>query len=180
MSLILSDANHLSNTAAYKSFYYGYAEDTVNTCHLIVRCDALMNGPVDVTGNVNIDGDLSVTGTITGALQLVYTVTYQDADFAIPAEYASTFNVYQVNTSAAPITVTLPAIATLDAQKKREIKIVDVGGNLHANPLTIVASGTDTIAGDTSVLVQLDYSGIHLVSNADVAPAAPTGKWLIA
>lgn len=181
MSLLIDSFNHHSNTAAYKQFYYGYAEDTVNTCHLIVRCDATLNGPVDITGNVDIDGDLAVTGTITGAVNVTpnYTVTYKTADFTIPAALLTTYNVYQVDTRNNSITITLPAISTLDANKKRDITIVDVGGALTLYPFTIVTTGTDTIAGDTSVQVVVDYSSIHVLSNADVAPGPLTGKWLI-
>lgn len=181
MSLVVSNANFHSNTAGYKSFYYGWAEDTVNTCHLIVRCDATLNGPVDVKGDLNIDGNLDVSGTITGAVAFVpdYSVTYKTADFTIPSTLATTFNVYQINTTTGPITVTLPAISSLDANKKRQIDIVDVGGALSTNPLTVNTVGTDTIAGDTSVQVSVDYTSLHLLSNADVAPAPPTGKWLI-
>lgn len=175
MSLVVSNANFHSNTAGYKSFYYGWAEDTVNTCHLIVRCDATMQGPVNINGNLNVNGN--ITGTVIVVPD--YTVTYKTADFTIPATLANTFTVYQVDTTAGPITVTLPAISALDANKKRQIDIVDVGGALSIHPLIVNTVGTDTIAGDTSVEVVVDYSALHLVSNADVAPAPPTGKWLI-
>jgi hypothetical protein len=56
---------------------------------------------------------------------------------------------------------------------------VDVGGALSLHPLTIVATGADTIAGDSSVEVVVDFTGLHLISNANVAPGS-AGKWLIA
>lgn len=182
MSLLLESHNHQSNTSGLKTTQYEYVYDTVNTCHLIVRCDATIQGPVDVNGDVTIDGNLDVTGTITGALAVTpdYTVTYKTADFTIPATLATTFDVYQVDTRVNPITVTLPSIAALDAEKKRQVNIVDVGGALSVHPLIINTAGSDTIAGDTSVEVGVDYSALHLISNADVAPAPPTGKWLIA
>jgi hypothetical protein len=174
MSLLLESHNHQSNTSGLKTTQYEYVYDTVNTCHLIVRCDATMHGPV------NIDGNLNVSGTITGAVVGIpeYRVTYKTADFAIPPDFASSFEVYQVNTVSNPITVTLPLISALDASKKRSIYIVDVGGELRVNPLTIQTSAPDTVAGDSSVLVEVDYTGVHLLSNANVAPLS-AGTWLI-
>lgn len=180
MSLLLEHFNHQSNTSGLKTTQYEYVYDTVNTCHLIVRCDATMEGPVDITGDVTIDGNLDVTGTITGTLLVNqdYRVSYNTVDFAIPSTLADTYEVYQVDTTANPITVTLPSIATLDALKKRSLYIVDVGGALSTNPLTLVSTGGDTVAGDTSVEVMVNYTGLHLISNANVAPAA-AGKWLL-
>lgn len=174
MSLLIDNFNHISYTTGKKRVFYEYAYDTVNTCRLIVRCDATMQGPV------TIDGDLNVTGTITGTLNinLDYSVSYNTVSFAIPTSLATTFDVYQIDTSSAPLTITLPAISSLDDNKKRNIYIVDVGGALTQNPLTVVTSGTDTISGDTAVEVVVNYTGLHLVSNANVAPGA-AGKWLI-
>lgn len=177
MSLLLESHNHQSNTSGLKTTQYEYVYDTVNTCHLIVRCDATMQGPVDVTGDVSIDGNLNVTGTITGGTPN-YTVTYKTVDFTIPATLANTFDVYQVDTTLGPITVTLPLIAALDAGKKRSIYIVDVGGKLGENPLTIQTTAPDTVAGDTSVLIQVNYTGMHILSNANVAPLL-AGTWLL-
>lgn len=174
MSLLIDNFNHLSYTAGKKRVYYEYAYDTVNTCHLIVRCDATMQGPVTIHGN------LDVTGTITGTLNINpdYSVSYNTASFVIPPTLATTFDVYQVDTSAAPMTITLPPIASLDGNRKRNLYIVDVGGALTDHPLTLMTTGTDSIAGDTSVEVSVNFTGLHLVSNANVAPGA-AGKWLL-
>lgn len=180
MSLLLEHYNHQSNTSGLKTTQYEYVYDTVNTCHLIVRCDATLQGPVDVTGDVTIDGNLDVTGTITGTLVVNpdYRVSYNTTSFAIPSTLATTFEVYQVDTTGGPVTVTLPPIATLDGLKKRSLYIVDVAGALSVHPLTLVTTGGDTVAGDTSVQVVVDYSGLHILSNANVAPGS-AGKWLI-
>ena len=51
--------------------------------------------------------------------------------------------------------------------------ISDVGGNLINNPLTIQRSGTsDTIAGDSSIILNINYSSITLISNT-------TDIWII-
>jgi hypothetical protein len=180
MSLLIETFGHQSNTSGLKTTQYEYVYDTVNTCHLVVRCDATLNGPVDITGDVTIDGNLDVTGTITGTVLTNpdYRVSYNTTSFAIPSTVATTYEVYQVNTTGGSITVTLPTISTLDALKKRSLFIVDVGGALSINPLTVVTSGGDTVAGDSSVEVSVDYTGLHVLSNANVAPGA-AGKWLL-
>lgn len=180
MSLLLEHFDHQSSTRGLQRVQYEYASDTVNTCHLIVRCDAQLNGPVDISGDVTIDGNLDVTGTITGTVTTNpdYRVSYNTASFVIPPLLANTYEVYQVNTSSAPITVTLPLISSLDGLKKRSLYIVDVGGALSKNPLRLVTAAPDTIAGDTTVEIVVDYTGVHLLSNANVAPGA-AGKWLI-
>jgi hypothetical protein len=180
MSLLIDNFNHISYTAGKKRLYYEYAYDTVNMCHLIVRCDAQMQGGVDITGDVTIDGNLDVTGLITGTVagNVNYRVSYNTADFLIPDTLATSYEVYQVDTSSNPVTVTLPTIASLDGLKKRNFYIVDVGGALRENPLTIVTTGGDTVAGETSVSLTVDFTGVHLMSNANVAPGA-AGKWLI-
>lgn len=174
MTLLLESHNHQSNTSGLKTTQYEYVYDTVNTCHLIVRCDATLQGPV------TINGDLDVTGTITGAFAVTpdYSVTYKTADFTIPSDLANTFDVYQVNTAGGAVTVTLPLISSLNAAKKRQLHIVDVGGALPDNPITIVTAAPDTIAGDTSLTLNVGYSGVHLISNVNVAPGS-AGKWLV-
>lgn len=180
MSLLLESHNHQSNTSGLKTTQYEYVYDTVNTCHLLVRCDATLNGPVNVTGDVTVNGDLDVTGTITGTVVMNadYRVSYNTVSFVIPSTLATTYEVYQVNTTAAPLTVTLPTISALDGLKKRSLFIVDVGGALSVHPLTLVTTGGDTVGGDTSMEVSVDYTGVHLLSNANVAPVG-AGMWLV-
>ena len=174
-----------------------YVEDTTNTCHLIVRCDALMNGPVVVDGSLDVFGDIAFhepgtcltfpDGTQQCTAQVAgppgppgpnaftsYTVTLKTANFAIPALTTSPdyFNVYQVDTSAGAITVTLPAIGTLDNSGCRQHFIVDVGGKLDASPLLIQTSGGDTIGGESSMSVEVNFSAVQLMSNK-------TSTWLV-
>ena len=87
-------------------------------------------------------------------------------------DHLDDYDVYQVDTSSNNITITLPEIANFTNGKRMYI-ISDVGGNLINNPLTIQRSGTsDTIAGDSSIILNINYSSITLISNT-------TDIWII-
>lgn len=173
------------------------AQDTTNTCHLIVRCDAIFEGDLVFTGpNACIefaDGSRQCTATLQGATGPVgpvgptglpgpslftsYTYATKNADFSIPSASNDVdyYNVYGVDTSglgASGLTVTLPAIATLDNDQKRLHYLVDVGGNLAQSPLIVQTSGGDAIANDTSVRLELDYGSLQLMSDG-------VNRWLI-
>jgi hypothetical protein len=77
-----------------------------------------------------------------------------------------------VDTTNGPLTINLPSISSLDNDKKRIHYIVDSAGQLSNNNLIIVATGGNTIGGQTSATIVVDYSSIQLVSNT-------ADKWLI-
>lgn len=163
-------------------------DDTINTCHLVVNCDAVINGPLDVFGDIAFhepgscltfpDGTQQCTAQVAGPTGpqgptgpsgafTSYTVTLRTSNFAIPSLTTDPtyFNVYQVDTTSGPITVTLPAISTLDNGGSRLHYIVDVGGKLEEHPLLIQTSGGDTVGGESSMSVEVNYSSAQLMSN---------------
>jgi len=116
-----------------------------------------------MTGNTgpqgtNIYTDYSISTILTDSTYTLYTdVADQD--------------IYQVNTTSNSITITLPDISTLTNNKRTHI-FADVGGNLNNNALIIETSGSDLIAGTTSITLNIDYSSVTLISNTN-------GIWII-
>ena len=82
------------------------------------------------------------------------------------------YNVYQVDTTSGPLTINLPLISSLDNNGKRIHYIVDSAGQLSNNNLIIGATGTNTIGGESSATIVVDYSSIQIMSNT-------TNIWLI-
>ena len=171
--------------------------DTITTCHLVANCDALINGDLVVNGDITFnapgtcltfpDGTQQCTAQVAGppgppgppgpSLFTSYTVTTltsANSPFTIPALTISAgyYNIYQVDTTAGPITINLPTIAALDNSGQRTHFIVDVGGALTVNPLTVNATGGDVVADSTSVSLEVDYSSLQLSSNL-------VNRWLI-
>jgi hypothetical protein len=66
----------------------------------------------------------------------------------------------------------LPLISTLDNNQKRIHCIVDSAGQLSNNNLIIAPTGTNTIGGQSSATISVDYSSVQIMSNT-------TNKWLI-
>jgi hypothetical protein len=81
---------------------------------------------------------------------------------------ASDYNVYQIDTTSNQITITLPSTSGLS----RIYIFSDIGGNLINNNLTFQTNGSDTIAGDSSFLMNINYSSIQIISNT-------ISKWLV-
>lgn len=176
--------------------YNANVENNTTTCTLRVRCDAVIEGTL-TTEDVHVNGDITMTypdsciifgdGSVQCTAQAVgppgpniftsYTITLLTAansPFSVPASSASPnyYNVYQLDTSGGPISLALPQISTLDNAQKRLHYFVDVGGALSVNPVTFNTTGGDTIANETSMELQVDYSAVQLMSNA-------TSKWLV-
>lgn len=179
--------------------YNANVENNITTCTLRVRCDAVVEGTL-TTEDVNVNGDLTFTypdscivfgdGTVQCTAQVAgppgppgpnvftsYTITLLTAassPFTVPSltTSASYYNVYQLDTTAGAISIVLPAISTLDNSQKRLHYFVDVGGALSVNPVTFTTTGGDTIANETSMELQIDFSAVQLMSNAG-------SKWLV-
>lgn len=82
------------------------------------------------------------------------------------------YDVYQIDTSSNSINITLPLISS----SKRSHIFADIGGKLILNNLTLSTQSPDTIANDTSLLLNINYSSVQLISNANVGGSS---KWLI-
>lgn len=79
----------------------------------------------------------------------------------------------QVDTSGGAVTITLPEISTITVTgNKLRIIVIDVDGSASTNNITVSRSSTDTILGQTSYTMNLDYSSVSFVSNG-------SDKWLV-
>ena len=114
-------------------------------------------GPTGATGP-NTFTDYTISGILTDSTYTLYSGI-------------SVFDVYQFNTSSNQITVTLPLISSLTNNKRTHI-FSDVGGNLTNNPIIIQTSGSDTIANENNIILNINYSSITLISNTN-------GVWII-
>jgi hypothetical protein len=94
-------------------------------------------GPAGPAGSPN--APISVTGSVT-----------------LPAAVEASVNIN--NTSAAPITVTLPASPTLD----QVYKLKDVAGNAGTFVITVVGSGGSTIDGNPNYQLVSNYMSLEL------------------
>ena len=131
-------------------------------------------GPLGPKGDQGIQGNPGPPGpnsfinytisstVLTNPTYTLYT-TISDTDF------------YLINTSANSITITLPQISSLTNSKRIHI-FSDVGGNLSKNNLIIQTGGIDTICGNSSITLNINYSSIQIAANGLVGG---TGKWLV-
>ncbi len=124
-------------------------------------------GPDGAKGEQGPDGpnsftNYTISNILTNPIYTLYT-TISDTDF------------YLINTSSNSITIILPQISSLTNSKRIHI-FSDVGGNLSKNNLIIQTVGTDTICGNSSITLNINYSSIQIAANGLVGG---TGKWLV-
>jgi len=136
-------------------------------------------GPTGSPGSTGPTGSPGSTGPTGPNFYTNYTITQITAlsggsTYNIPAltSDANYYNVYQVDTTNGSITINLPLISSLDNSQKRIHYIVDNTGQLSVNNLIIVPSPPDTIGGQSSATIVVDYSSIQIMSNT-------IDKWLI-
>ena len=127
-------------------------------------------GPTGIQGIQGIQGDTGPTGpnsftdyTLSPVLTTTPLTLYNTP--------ALEYDVYRFNTSSTAISLTLPQISTLTNGKRTHI-FKDVGGNLTVNNLVINAGSGDTIDGNLSVTLNINYSSITLLSDT-------SNTWLI-
>ena len=68
-----------------------------------------------------------------------------------------------VNSSLAPVNIQLPSAGALSDGQTYVVK--DEGGASHTNSITILASGSQEIDGQNSIILQSPYASIQLYSN---------------
>jgi hypothetical protein len=139
-------------------------------------------GPTGHTGNTGPTGHTGNTGP-TGPQQpnfyTNYTITTITSitggtGFNIPTSTTDPnyYNVYQVNTTNGPLIINLPSITSLDNGGQRIHYIVDSFGQLSNNNLVITPTPSDTIGGELSATIVVNYSSVQIMSNK-------VNKWLI-
>jgi len=127
-------------------------------------------GPQGDTGPQGPQGDTGPQGIPGSNSNTSYTISIiLDTNFSI--DTTNDYDIYQIDTSNNTITITLPEISTL-TDGKRIYNIVDVGENLINNNCIINVSGSDSIQGQTSYTMNINYSNVKLCSNT-------IDKWLI-
>ncbi len=127
-------------------------------------------GPAGPTGPEGPSGTNFYTNyTITQITAVSGGSTYNIPSSSIDPNY---YNVYQVDTTNGTLTINLPLISSLDNSQKRIHYIVDNTGQLSNNNLIIIPTSTDTIGGQSSATIVVDYSSIQIMSNT-------IDKWLI-
>jgi len=83
-------------------------------------------------------------------------------------------NIFQVNSSAGAMTLTLPSITTSGLTHI----ISDIGGQLSIYPITIITTSPNTILNSyTGILMNINYSSYTFVSNQSIGITG--GTWLI-
>jgi hypothetical protein len=95
-------------------------------------------------------------------------IQYQNLLTRTPVN-TSTYTVLQTDilvgvtyTITGTVTITLPLASIFT---NRPLHIVDEGGNAQNNNITIVTTGGDTIVGQSSALINLNYMALGLYSN---------------
>ena len=147
-----------------------------------IKGDTGFTGPTGVQGIQGLTGYTGYTGS-TGPGQTNFYINYTitqitspigGTGFYIPESTLDPnyYNVYQVDTTNGPLIINLPLISNLDNNQKRIHNIVDSAGQLSNNNLIIGATGGNTIGGQSSATITVDYSSVQIMSNT-------TNKWLI-
>lgn len=131
-------------------------------------------GPTGPTGPSGEASNTGATGPTGPNMFTSYTVSpvLTSATYTNLYTQVGVYDVYQINTSSNAINITLPLISS----SKRSHIFADVGGNLISNNLTLSTQSPDTIANDTSLLLNINYSSVQIISNANVGGSS---KWLI-
>lgn len=93
---------------------------------------------------------------IRGGITLRPQVTAVSVDFDVNAD------ILYVDTTSGAVTVSLPTAA--DMQDK-EIHIKDAIGNAAANNITVDAEGSETIDGNSTYVLNVNWENVMLVSN---------------
>lgn len=81
-----------------------------------------------------------------------------------PYSVSETDQFIGVDVSSGPVTLVLPQVSSLTAQKF-DLKITHENGDVENNNITIQRSGTDTIIGETAAIVNSSYSSLSFYSS---------------
>jgi hypothetical protein len=132
-----------------------------------------MTAPNIVTNHtITLPSALGSTGDIltdTGSGFLGWTTPYKNSRTVVASP---TYTILPTDdmigvthTTTAEVTITLPEISSLTPDTFK-FYIVDEGGNAGTFPITIVTSGSDTIKGLSSFVINLNYNSISLYHNS--------------
>ena len=132
-------------------------------------------------GSVGNQGFTGVTGAQgnTGPQGINSFINYlvspgMTGNFSIPnlTSDSNYYNIYQIDTNYNIVNILLPEISTIDNGKARSFYVADIGGNANINNINIETTGSNTIAGSTGFIININYSSVNILSNKDT-------KWLV-
>ena len=133
------------------------------------------NGPTGPTGPTGEQGPIGPSGESivgpTGPAGNNSNINYTISTILTNQQYilyndVSDCDIYQVDTSENIITIVLPEISSLANQQRKHV-FSDVGGKLNINHFIIETpeNSTNTIVGQNSVTLTINYSSITIISN---------------
>ena len=132
-----------------------YVSGAINSAGGASEGVSVFGGDVSVSGSVRYYN--SITTPTTRITQPVYTATIND--YRIGVRYTATDEV----------TIQLPKISDVG---ERDLRFKDEDGNAKKNNITIVASGSDLIDGDSTAILNRNYIAISLYNDG-------TSNWFI-
>lgn len=78
-------------------------------------------------------------------------------------------------TATTAVTINLPAVNSVpNPGRQKAYTIVDEGGNAGTNPITVAADTADSVLGQASVTIDVDYGSMRFYS---VAINGTHGRW---
>jgi hypothetical protein len=125
-----------------------YVSGAINSAGGASEGVSVFGGDVSVSGSVRYYN--SVTTPTTRITQPVYTATIND--YRIGVRYTATD----------AVTIQLPKISDVG---ERDLRFKDEDGNAKKNNITIVASGSDLIDGDSTAILNRNYIAISLYND---------------
>jgi hypothetical protein len=120
----------------------------------IVADDTIISGSLTVTSSLTVQGSTTLSGSITTKTHRLTAASYtaSASDYRIAVRYTDTGSV----------AIQLPLISEIG---ELEYKFKDEEGNAALNNITIVASGSDLIDGDTTAIMNRNYMAIGLYND---------------
>ncbi len=85
------------------------------------------------------------------------------------------YDFYLVDTTSNSINITLPTISSITNNKRIHF-FTDIGGKLSTNNLTLTGNGGDSICGNSSILLNINYSSVQIAANGGVGG---TNIWMV-
>lgn len=146
--------------------------DGIRGCEDIDPCDCVSNPCIGPPGPPGPPGPAQPNFYTNYTITQITSVGATSFDIPSFTTYVNYFNIYQVDTTNGPLTINLPLISSIDNGGKRVHYIVDSAGQLSNHNLIIQPALFNTIGGQSSATILVNYSSIQIVSNT-------VNKWLI-
>lgn len=133
---------------------------------IVSGSDAALNS-LYVTNDVTIEGNLTVTGSFKSSGSISFKTYRLTSSF-----YTASLDDYRIGikyTNTGSVFIQLPLITNTG---EIEYKFKDEEGNAYTNNITLITSGSDTIDGSSTAILNRDYIAIGLYNDG-------VSKWYI-